>query len=147
MEEPRDVFIYQPFWCQSSWLPTKASVRTSSGWSQGFGASVVVNPSRCFLGETKVWKVSYWRKLLWLAFSSSSSPLLFLWWEDARFYFSSCFVFKTMDGEKENSLLAHSELSHKTVFGHELSTTDIVPRGGLCFPSISPAEGKRKKEF
>lgn len=34
-----------------------------------------------------------------------------------------------------------------TVFGHELSTTDIVPRGGLCFPSISPAKGKRKKEF
>lgn len=68
------------------------------------------------------------------------------WWGDARFYFSSCFVFKTMDGEKENSLLAHSGLSHKAVFGHELSTTDIVPRGGLCFPSISPAKGKRKKE-
>lgn len=95
---------------------------------------------RCFFGETKIWKVSYWRKLLWLSFPP------FLWWGDARFYFSSCFVFKTMDGEKENSLLANGGLSHKTVFGHELSTTDIVPKGGLCFPSISPAKGKRKKK-
>lgn len=56
------------------------------------------------------------------------------------------FVFKTMDGEKENALLAHSGLSHQTVFGHELSTTDIMPRGGLCFPFISPAKKKKKKE-
>lgn len=50
------------------------------------------------------------------------------------------FVFETI--EKENASLAQSKLSHKTPFGHGLSTTHMVPRGVLCLPLISPAKKK-----
>jgi hypothetical protein len=51
-----------------------------------------------------------------------------------------------MDGGKENALLAHSRLSHKTVFGHELNTTDVVPRGAYAFPLFLLQRKKKKKK-
>lgn len=85
---------------------------------------------------------------LWLCgffFSPSPPPIFFFLWEEMRNFVLVnvfVFVFKTM--KKKMLQLAQSKLSHKTLFGHGLSTTHIVPRGVLWLPLVSPA--KKKKE-
>jgi hypothetical protein len=54
-----------------------------------------------------------------------------------------------MDGEKENALLAHSKLSHKTLPGHDLSTIHRAERGfclPFCFIFFLPSKQKKKKK-